>query len=67
MIRQYSKKYFCNRCRKETGVLGKLYSEPVEGSNERGLFCEKHGFQQYCNCSPSELVLEIVPDKNKKT
>mgnify|MGYP003617585661 CR=1 FL=1 len=60
MIRQYSRKYLCPICKKE-GRLIRLYSEMLE-DGKRGLFCDKHGFQQYCNCSPSELELIIVED-----
>ena len=63
MIRLFSKKYFCPVCRNKEGKLIRLYSEILE-DGRRGLFCSEHGFQQYCNCSPSELEPLIVPDED---
>lgn len=62
MIRMYSKKYFCPRCRENFGELRRLYGEIMEDGS-RGLFCDRHGYQQKCNCSPSEMEMVIVPDE----
>lgn len=65
MIRMYSRKYFCPVCQRKTGTLQRLYSEKNE-DGERVLKCKYHGFQQYCNCSPSELEMIIEPDEDER-
>lgn len=62
MIRYYSRKYFCPVCKQEKNKLVRLYSEKNE-HGEKTLNCKYHGFQQYCNCSPSELELVIEDDE----
>jgi len=61
MIRMYSRKYFCPRCQEKYHIMRRLYSEKNE-RGERILVCKEHGFQQYCNCSPSELEVVVEDD-----
>lgn len=55
-----SKKYFCPTCKQE-GKISSLYSD-VNDKGEKILCCEIHGYQQHCNCSPSDFTIVIVPD-----
>lgn len=60
-IRMYSRKYFCPVCNQTGRGLTRLYSEMNE-EGEKTLNCKVHGFQQFCNCSPSELEMVIEDD-----
>lgn len=61
MIRMVSTKYFCGRCKQQFGTITSLYSDKDE-KGEKTLNCPIHGFQQYCNCSPSDFKLVVIPD-----
>lgn len=61
IVRMYSTKYFCKLCLKNDDKVTMLFSEIGE-NGERKLMCEKHGFQQLCNCSPNDFVMKIIED-----